>query len=781
LSKQDLNPYFLFSSKGGTLKSLQGHLKQSQILPLVLFTVNDWQTNRENCIKEISLVLGSGPFIVRSSSNQEDKETASRAGMFKTLKNVNQQSLVDSVEQVIASYKSPSLSDEVLVQRMLTDTSISGVAFSHDPNSCAPVRVINLSFSDDTSQVTSGAGGSLFHHSAESPVEAQDEIKPIIAMIDELLQLFHGTPIDCEFAFTARKDGKDTLDLWLLQVRRLLLSSIPESEDANSRRLNQISNHVRGLMRPDPFLLGKTTIFGVMPDWNPAEILGTRPKALALSLYQDLITESIWAYQRNNYGYRDLRSFPLMQEFFGLPYIDSRVSFNSFVPADLDESIASRLVDHYLDCLKSSPNLHDKIEFEIVFANYTFDLPEKIETLKNHGFIKTERKKILASLLTLTKNITDSDSGLWRKDLERLERLDERRHKLIDGTPDKVSLVYWLIEDTKRYGTLPFAGLARAAFISISILKSLVTTGIFSQTDFDKFLLSIATVTKQMSIDRNTKNPEEFLKIYGHLRPGTYEITSKRYDEAPDIYFDWTRTNKMSQEITDYEPTSDQISKIASAQELHGFKPNPYGLLKFLKSSIELRELSKFKFTKNLSEVLSTITHIGETFGFSREDMAYCDIRTIKDLYFKLSDPKDSIKMSIERNRSAYAETEKLSLPPLISSPNDVWSFKWTDSEPNYVTQNEVTAKVASFLSRKSIANKIVLIPNADPGFDWIFECGIVGLITAWGGANSHMAIRASEIGLPAVIGIGEKLFSKLSSSNTLFIDCRGRRIVELS
>jgi len=139
--------------------------------------------------------------------------------------------------------------------------------------------------------------------------------------------------------------------------------------------------------------------------------------------------------------------------------------------------------------------------------------------------------------------------------------------------------------------------------------------------------------------------------------------------------------------------------------------------------------------------------------------MTYCDIRTIKDLYFKLSDPRDLNKMSIERNRSAYAETEKLSLPPLISSPNDVWSFKWTDSEPNYVTQNEVTAKVVSFLSREAIANKIVLIPNADPGFDWIFECGIVGLITAWGGANSHMAIRASEMGLPAVIGIGENCF----------------------
>ena len=29
-----------------------------------------------------------------------------------------------------------------------------------------------------------------------------------------------------------------------------------------------------------------------------------------------------------------------------------------------------------------------------------------------------------------------------------------------------------------------------------------------------------------------------FIKKYGHLRPGTYEITSKNYEENFDNYFD---------------------------------------------------------------------------------------------------------------------------------------------------------------------------------------------------------------------------------------------------
>ena len=134
-------------------------------------------------------------------------------------------------------------------------------------------------------------------------------------------------------------------------------------------------------MRSHPFLIGRRTVYGVMPDWNPAEIVGIRPKPLALSLYRELITDSIWAYQRHNYGYRNLRSFPLMPHFMGCPYIDVRLSFNSFIPADLDEGMAGRLVDHYIERLLAEPTLHDKVEFEIVFSCYTLDLPQRLERL----------------------------------------------------------------------------------------------------------------------------------------------------------------------------------------------------------------------------------------------------------------------------------------------------------------------------------------------------------------------------------------------------------------
>jgi phosphoenolpyruvate-protein kinase (PTS system EI component) len=71
-----------------------------------------------------------------------------------------------------------------------------------------------------------------------------------------------------------------------------------------------------------------------------------------------------------------------------------------------------------------------------------------------------------------------------------------------------------------------------------------------------------------------------------------------------------------------------------------------------------------------------------------------------------------------------------------------------------------------------SLEGKIVLIEGADPGFDWIFSQNIIGLITKYGGANSHMAIRSAEFDMPAAIGCGEQRFDRLLQANNIHLDC---------
>ena len=105
--------------------------------------------------------------------------------------------------------------------------------------------------------------------------------------------------------------------MWLLQVRKLIISKNLESIENQTRRLKIIEKQFLKRSKSNPFLLGGKTVYGIMPDWNPAEIIGIRPRPLATSLYKELITNNIWAEQRFSYGYRDVRGFPLMKTFLG--------------------------------------------------------------------------------------------------------------------------------------------------------------------------------------------------------------------------------------------------------------------------------------------------------------------------------------------------------------------------------------------------------------------------------------------------------------------------------
>jgi hypothetical protein len=268
-----------------------------------------------------------------------------------------------------------------------------------------------------------------------------------------------------------------------------------------------------------------------------------------------------------------------------------------------------------------------------------------------------------------------------------------------------------------------------------------------------------------------------FLARYGHLRPGTYDILSPRYDEAPELYFDWNQTPAVPESAKPFALTLPQMREIVRLLNAHGLHPDGVGLFDFLQAGIELRELAKFHFTRNLSDALSLAGAYGERWGFSREDMAFCSIAALQELHVAAANPRDLLSHAIEQGKARYRETLAVSLPPVISKPQDVWAFEWPEAAPNFITQKQVTAQVVGCDRHELLAGSVVCILNADPGFDWLFAYPIAGLITAWGGANSHMAIRAGEMGIPAVIGAGELLYRRWSQAVRLHLDCAGRRV----
>lgn len=522
-----------------------------------------------------------------------------------------------------------------------------------------------------------------------------------------------------------------------------------------------------------------------MPDWNPAEIIGVRPKPLALSLYKEIVTDSIWAYQRDNYGYRNLRSFPLMIDFYGLPYIDVRVSFNSFVPAQLSEKTAQKLVDYYLDKLRRHPDLHDKIEFEIAFTCYTPDLPERMKCLSEYNFSEKEITEIIVSLRDMTNVIIDNEKGLWKKDYKKIQILEKRYEQIVNSNLDTVSKIYWLIEDCKRYGTLPFAGLARAGFIAVQLLRSLVNTGVISEKEYQEFMGELNTVSSIMKKDKQELSKTAFLNKYGHLRPGTYDICSKRYDEAEDIYFDWKseweeEINSKCSERTIFKISLKQINKLQMMLKEHGMADDILGFFNFIKTAIEGREYAKFVFTKSLSEAIRLFGKLGKEYNISEEECAYANIDIISKLYASSMNCKDLMMESIAKGKEKYRITKCITLPPLIFEPKDVYCFYCMKVQPNYITLKQTMGEVYEIKSESQeydLIDKIVIMESADPGYDWIFSHKILGFITKYGGANSHMAIRANELQIPAVIGTGEQLYENIRKAKIIQVDAAGRKV----
>ena len=119
-------------------------------------------------------------------------------------------------------------------------------------------------------------------------------------------------------------------------------------------------------------------------------------------------------------------------------------------------------------------------------------------------------------------------------------------------------------------------------------------------------------------------------------------------------------------------------------------------------------------------------------------------------------------------------------LPEVITSIKDIYVYEKNILGGNFITQKIINGEIFELkdpTNINKIENKILLIESADPGFDFIFSKNIKGLITKFGGQNSHMSIRSSELALPAAIGVGEEIYNFLKNKKHIKLDCLNRKI----
>ena len=780
-----------FGTKAQTLVWLRPLVKRSEVLDLIYFEVSDWNTDRDKIVDQIKTKFLGKSLIVRSSALSEDRSEHSMAGKFDSQLDVNSgddHSIVTAVDSVIDSYQG-NPHDQILIQPMLDYIAVSGVITTHVLDDGAPYYVINYDDeSGKTDTITGGTGVNktvLIHHNTRLSMIESERVALWLELAKELEPICDNYPLDIEFAQT--HDGQ----LYLLQVRKITV--VKNWNRLVCKRISEAQQHIENFIidrsKPRPHLLGDYTILGEMPDWNPAEIIGTSPRPLAVSLYRYLITDETWRLARAKMGYRNPINENLMVIIGGRPFIDVRNSFNSFISADLDNGVAGKVVNAALDRLNTHPELHDKVEFDVLHTALDFSFKESFESRFPNLLTGDEFEVFAQSLRQLTSSCLDlSTQGTLSNALNDIAQLEKRQkqRQLISfkkAGSDVLTEVLDLLVECRQYGTLPFSIIARHAFIAETLLRSAVQREAIASDRIELFKQSLVTVMGHMAQDfqrviDGSLSQKQFLQSYGHLRPGTYDILSLRYDQREDLFVAANVPESLERHRT-FEWTDTERRNLETLIKELGFTGvDPEKLLIYCRRSIVGREHAKFVFSRNLSDALELIAMWGEQIGLSRVDMSYIALSDFVETLHRpvLINQTDHYGNLSESGRKAMEMTRSLRLTYLIRNVHDTYVLPMHRSAPNFVTQQYVERPPIFINSRMEtypdLYDKIVCIENADPGFDWIFTRGIAGLVTQFGGANSHMAIRCAEMGIPAAIGCGEHTFSRLFEASMVELNC---------
>ena len=187
--------------------------------------------------------------------------------------------------------------------------------------------------------------------------------------------------------------------------------------------------------------------------------------------------------------------------------------------------------------------------------------------------------------------------------------------------------------------------------------------------------------------------------------------------------------------------------------------------------------VSKFIFLIN---IFKNLKKLANEIDIDFNELEHLDIKIILNAINNLEQDKlkKIILDNIRSNKRSFKFSRFVLTPDFVKDQNDFDFFHEIDTKENYIT-NKIIHGDLLFLRKKIdyrlLNNKIIIIENADPGFDFLFSHNIKGLITKYGGANSHMAIRCMELGLPAIIGLGTKKYLELINVKKIFIDCRNK------
>ena len=191
-------------------------------------TVKDWRESKEKSISKIINTFKDKILVVRSRAESEDSFSHSNAGGYESVLNVDPKNdLEPAIKKVIDSYGEMCTDDDqVLIQPMLLNVQLSGVAFTRTLEHSAPWYVINYETSGDTEAITSGNSSNhntwIVRKKISNPelFYAPDKrLHLLVVALKEIEELLGYDALDVEFAIDSNQI------IHILQVRPITVKS----------------------------------------------------------------------------------------------------------------------------------------------------------------------------------------------------------------------------------------------------------------------------------------------------------------------------------------------------------------------------------------------------------------------------------------------------------------------------------------------------------------------------------------------------------------------------
>jgi phosphohistidine swiveling domain-containing protein len=300
---------------------------------------------------------------------------------------------------------------------------------------------------------------------------------------------------------------------------------------------------------------------------------------------------------------------------------------------------------------------------------------------------------------------------------------------------------------------LPFAQSARRCFAFEALLRSAQRLGAI---DGEELAAWRAAASPLATDDAGTWS--------GLLRPGTFEISSARLGDRAVL----PRGNVAARREPPATLSPGTRSRLDELCRQSGLNLDAVALQRGFQMAHRARDLGKLAMSVHLSAGLEALARMGESLRLDRDALSWLVVAD-------LGTAPATWPARITRRRARHGAESALRMPSLIDADTRLDAVVVPPGQPVYLGRGIVAGPVRRVglhtCGDDALAGGVLLLERCEPGFDWVFAHAPAALVTAFGGPNAHVALRAHELGIPALLGVGLEALRRMADAQCLQID----------